>query len=43
LRERPDVCQSARATVDAILTAVDAFQSGTSHFDDETLVALRVL
>ena len=43
LRERPEVCQSARATVDAILTAVDAFQSGTSHFDDETLVALRVL
>ena len=43
LRERPDVCQSARTTVDAILTAVDAFQSGTSHFDDETLVALRVL
>jgi phosphoserine phosphatase RsbU/P len=43
LRERPEVCQSARATVDAILTAVDTFQSGTSHFDDETLVALRVL
>ena len=43
LRERPEVCQSAKAAVDAILSAVDAFQSGTSHFDDETLVVLRVL
>jgi serine phosphatase RsbU (regulator of sigma subunit) len=29
--------------VDAILAAVSAFQSGTAHFDDETLVVLRVL
>jgi len=43
LRERPEVCQSAKAAIDAILAAVDAFQSGTSHFDDETLVILRVL
>jgi sigma-B regulation protein RsbU (phosphoserine phosphatase) len=34
---------SAQATVDAILKAVAAFQAGTAHFDDETLVVLRVL
>jgi sigma-B regulation protein RsbU (phosphoserine phosphatase) len=41
LRDNPG--SSAQATVDAILAAVDAFQSGTPHFDDETLVVLRVL
>jgi sigma-B regulation protein RsbU (phosphoserine phosphatase) len=43
LREHPSVCTSAQSTVDAILVAVNTFQSGTAHFDDETLVVLRVL
>jgi sigma-B regulation protein RsbU (phosphoserine phosphatase) len=43
LREHPSACHSAQATVDAILAAVSEFQSGTAHFDDETLVVLRVL
>ena len=43
LREHPSACNSAQATVEAILAAVGAFQSGTAHFDDETLVVLRVL
>jgi len=34
---------TARSTVDAILKAVSDFQSGTAHFDDETVVVLRVL
>jgi sigma-B regulation protein RsbU (phosphoserine phosphatase) len=43
LREHPSACNSAQATVDAILAAVNAFQAGTVHFDDETLVVMRVL
>jgi len=43
LREHPSARNSAQATVDAILAAVAAFQAGTAHFDDETLVVLRVL
>jgi sigma-B regulation protein RsbU (phosphoserine phosphatase) len=43
MRDNPQACQSAQATVDAILSAVDAFQAGMAHFDDETLVVLRVL
>jgi sigma-B regulation protein RsbU (phosphoserine phosphatase) len=43
LRDHPSACHSAQATVDAILAAVATFQSGTAHFDDETLVVLRVL
>ena len=43
LRDRPSACHSAQSTVDAILAAVATFQSGTAHFDDETLVVLRVL
>jgi sigma-B regulation protein RsbU (phosphoserine phosphatase) len=43
LRDHPSACHSAQATVDAILAAVAGFQSGTAHFDDETLVVLRVL
>jgi sigma-B regulation protein RsbU (phosphoserine phosphatase) len=43
LREHPSACHSAQATVDAILKAVAGFQAGTAHFDDETLVVLRVL
>src|ERR1700722_3480547 len=34
---------SARSTVDAILQAVTDFQAGADHFDDETVVVLRVL
>ncbi len=34
---------TAAFTVDAILKAVGDFQSGTDHFDDETVVVLRVL
>ncbi len=33
---------TASSTVDAVLGAVDAFQAGTDHFDDETLVVLHV-
>ena len=43
LQAHPSACNSAQATVDAILAAVNEFQSGTAHFDDETLVVLRVL
>jgi sigma-B regulation protein RsbU (phosphoserine phosphatase) len=43
LRDHPAACHSAQSTVDAILAAVNDFQSGTAHFDDETLVVLRVL
>jgi sigma-B regulation protein RsbU (phosphoserine phosphatase) len=34
---------TAESVVDAILDAVSNFQSGTEHFDDETVVVLRVL
>jgi phosphoserine phosphatase RsbU/P len=34
---------TAAATVDAILKAVTDFQAGVDHFDDETVVVLRVL
>jgi sigma-B regulation protein RsbU (phosphoserine phosphatase) len=34
---------TAASMVDAILKAVSDFQSGTEHFDDETLVVLRAL
>ncbi|WP_263365831.1 SpoIIE family protein phosphatase [Edaphobacter bradus] len=34
---------SAAATVECIVKSVSNFQSGTEHFDDETLVVLRVL
>lgn len=34
---------TAASTVDAILKAVTDFQAGTDHFDDETVVVLRVL
>ena len=36
-------CPSAESTVEAILQAVNDFQAGTEHFDDETVVVLRVL
>ena len=35
--------RSASQMVDAVLTAVTAFQGGREHFDDETILALRVL
>jgi sigma-B regulation protein RsbU (phosphoserine phosphatase) len=34
---------TAASTTRAILDAVSSFQSGTAHFDDETVVVLRVL
>jgi phosphoserine phosphatase RsbU/P len=34
---------TAQSTVDTILNAVSTFQSGTEHFDDETVVVLRAL
>ena len=34
---------TAASTVEAILNAVTDFQAGTDHFDDETVVVLRVL
>jgi sigma-B regulation protein RsbU (phosphoserine phosphatase) len=34
---------TANSTVQAIIDSVSRFQSGTEHFDDETVVALRVL
>jgi len=36
-------CPTAESTVEAILNAVTEFQAGTEHFDDETVVVLRVL
>ena len=35
--------RSAHAAVEAILAAVDRFQAGTDHFDDETVVVLRAV
>jgi sigma-B regulation protein RsbU (phosphoserine phosphatase) len=34
---------TAASTVETILNAVSAFQAGTEHFDDETVVVLRAL
>ena len=34
---------TAQSTVNSILNSLSTFQSGTEHFDDETLVVLRVL
>jgi sigma-B regulation protein RsbU (phosphoserine phosphatase) len=36
-------CPTAATAAEAILDAVAKFQSGTAHFDDETVVVLRVL
>ena len=36
-------CPTAASTVEAVLAAVTDFQAGTEHFDDETVVVLRVL
>lgn len=42
LQRHPSAAQSAEAGVAAILEAVTTFQAGTEHFDDETIVILRV-
>lgn len=34
---------TAESAVESVLSAVNEFQSGTDHFDDETLVVLRAL
>ena len=42
LQHHPTASTSAQNAVDAILEAVTTHQSGTEHFDDETVVVLRV-
>jgi sigma-B regulation protein RsbU (phosphoserine phosphatase) len=42
LQHHPTAALSAQGAVDAILEAVMVHQSGTEHFDDETIIALRV-
>jgi sigma-B regulation protein RsbU (phosphoserine phosphatase) len=42
LQRHPTATDSAEDAVNAVLEAVATFQSGTAHFDDETLVILRV-
>ena len=42
LQHHPTATNSAQSTVAAILEAVTTHQAGAEHFDDETLVALRV-
>ena len=43
LQRHPTATQSAEEAIEAILEAVTTFQAGAEHFDDETVVALRVL
>ncbi len=43
LQHHPTATHSAQEAVNAILEAVKTHQSGTEHFDDETLVVLRAL
>ena len=42
LQQHPTANLSAQGAVDAVLEAVTVHQSGTEHFDDETIVAVRV-
>ncbi|QHN04019.1 SpoIIE family protein phosphatase [Granulicella sp. WH15] len=42
LAHHPTAHQSAQQAVDAILEAVHTFRAGTEHFDDETIVVLKV-
>ena len=42
LQQHPTASQSASAAVAAIVEAVTTHQAGTEHFDDETIVVLRV-
>ena len=41
LQHHPTASGGAQSAVDAILEAVTTHQSGTEHFDDETIVVLR--
>ncbi len=43
LQRHPTATQTADGALAAILEAVTTFQAGAEHFDDETVVALRVL
>jgi sigma-B regulation protein RsbU (phosphoserine phosphatase) len=43
LQHHPTATDAAENAVDAILDAVALFQGGTEHFDDETVLVLRVL
>ncbi len=43
MQHHPTATDTASSAVDAILDAVALFQGGTEHFDDETVVVLRVL
>ena len=42
LQHHPTATATAQNAVDAVLDAVALFQGGTEHFDDETVVVLRV-
>jgi phosphoserine phosphatase RsbU/P len=42
LYQHPTASQSAHQAVDAIREAVMTHQSGTAHFDDETIIALHI-
>ena len=42
LAHHPSAHESAQQAVDAILEAVHTFRGGTEHFDDETIVVLKV-
>ena len=42
MQQHPTATDSAQDAVNAILEAVRTHQSGTEHFDDETIVVLRV-
>ena len=42
LERHPTASDSATAAVAAVNEAVETFQAGTAHFDDETIVVLRV-
>jgi phosphoserine phosphatase RsbU/P len=42
LQHHPTAALSAQDAVNAILEAVTIHQAGTEHFDDETIIALRV-
>ena len=43
LQHHPTATDSAESAVAAILDAVELFQAGTEHFDDETVVVLQAL
>lgn len=42
LERHPTASASAQDAISAVIEAVDTFQAGTAHFDDETVVVLRV-